>query len=563
MGIELYEHNKEAYDKVIKSFEEDNKCCIIHPTGSGKSYIALKWLNDNKDKKSLIVTSSLAIISHFERIIRENNMSLEKDFPDLKIITYSALMKNPHQSYDNIVLDEFHRAGADKWGKAVNTLLDTNSNARVLGMSATPVRYLDNKRDMSSELFEGNVASHITLPYAIATGILPPPTYINAIYSFKDDIDNLEKKISNIKDKNEKDMLEVELKKAKRLIEEADNLSEVFEKYMTKSDGKYLVFCRDIKHLENMVKEAHNWFLNINDNIDISYIHSEEEHEMNKYTLDRFYNIKGNGLKLLYSVGMLNEGMHVEDIDGVIMLRPTSSPILYMQQLGRALTTGVDGKPLVFDVVNNIKCLKDIEFLRDAVIKVMHCKGKSKKEIDNMIRSFSIIDDYKNIVDLIEELEINATYGWNENYEKLKKFYEEHKRFPTRTEECGVWLHTQREKAKNKKGKNNLSKERCQKLEEINKDWSNDVYEKNWNENYEKLKKFYEEHKRFPTKTEECGKWLNNQRQKTKNKKGKNSLSEEQLKKLEEIDKDWIDGRKKVVSIVNKSNEVNAIKRKG
>ena len=57
---------------------------------------------------------------------------------------------------------------------------------------------------------------------------------------------------------------------------------------------------------------------------------------------------------------MLNEGMHIEGIDGVIMLRPTSSPILYMQQLGRALTTGDKKNPLVFDIVNNIKCIEDI-----------------------------------------------------------------------------------------------------------------------------------------------------------------------------------------------------------
>ena len=166
--IELYEHNKIAYEKTLKMLEERNKCCVIHPTGTGKSYIALKWLNENKDKKSLIVTSSLSIISQFERTLIENGLSLEKDFPNLKLITYSSLMKDPYKDCDCIVLDEFHRAGAEKWGDGVNTLMDLNKDAKVLGLSATPVRYLDSKRNMADELFDGNVSSHITLPAAIA-----------------------------------------------------------------------------------------------------------------------------------------------------------------------------------------------------------------------------------------------------------------------------------------------------------------------------------------------------------------------------------------------------------
>ena len=45
-------------------------------------------------------------------------------------------------------------------------------------------------------------------------------------------------------------------------------------------------------------------------------------------------------LKLLYCIDMLNEGVHVDDIDGVILLRSTVSPIIYMQQIGRCLSAG-------------------------------------------------------------------------------------------------------------------------------------------------------------------------------------------------------------------------------
>ena len=49
--IELYNHNKEAYEKTIDMLDKEKMCCIIHPTGTGKSYIALKWLYEIKIRK--------------------------------------------------------------------------------------------------------------------------------------------------------------------------------------------------------------------------------------------------------------------------------------------------------------------------------------------------------------------------------------------------------------------------------------------------------------------------------------------------------------------------------
>ena len=549
--IELYEHNKKAYEKTIDMFKTKKRCCIIHPTGTGKSYIALKWLYENRNKKGLFVTSSLSIIDNIKRTIMENSMSLEEDFPNLKIITYSKLMKDPYIDADNIVLDEFHRAGAEKWGEGVSELLELNKNANVLGLSATPVRYLDGKRDMSEEIFNGNVSSHITLPYAIANGILPVPNYINAIYSFKEEIDRIEVKINKLEDENDKKDLMKELERARRLIEKANNLEEIFSKNMDKKDGKYLVFCRDIKHLEEMKEEIPKLLRGVNKDIDVSYIHSGMDQELNKYAVDNFHYAKGKNLKLLFSVGMLNEGVHTKDVDGSIMLRPTSSPILYFQQLGRALVTGNKKNPLVFDIVNNIKCLKNIENLRDSIKGIMTKSGKTKEEIELVVKNFRIIEDYKEISQLLEELDINSTYTWDENYEDLKKFVEEHERFPKRGEDCYVWLSTQRQAKRTGK----LSKEREAKLDLLG-NWfepQKEIDEIKWNKNYEDLKKFVEEHERFPKTGEDCYDWLAAQ----KKAKRTGKLSQEREAKLDLLG-DWMTpvGREKVTSIKRKEEEI-------
>ena len=61
---------------------------------------------------------------------------------------------------------------------------------------------------------------------------------------------------------------------------------------------------------------------------------------------------------------MLNEGVHVDDVDGVILLRPTVSPIIYLQQIGRALSAGSRKTPVIFDLVNNFDSLYCIDSLK-------------------------------------------------------------------------------------------------------------------------------------------------------------------------------------------------------
>ncbi len=75
-----------------------------------------------------------------------------------------------------IILDEFHRAGAECWGESTVALLRLCPDARLLGLTATNIRYLDNNRDIAEELFDSRVASDMTLGEAIVRGILPTRT---------------------------------------------------------------------------------------------------------------------------------------------------------------------------------------------------------------------------------------------------------------------------------------------------------------------------------------------------------------------------------------------------
>ena len=440
MAIELYKHNKKAYSNVLEHFETTNRTCVVHATGTGKSFISLKWLEDNKDKKCLFLAPTHAIIDQFKTHIEDNGLSLS-DFPNLEFELYTNVNNRiADNKYDCIVMDEFHRCGAKEWSKGINKLLDNNEDAKVLGLSATPIRYLDDNRNMADEIFNGNIASEISIAEAIAMGILQAPTYITSIYSFDNEIDKIQNQIDKYKNKEEKKELQKKLDEAKNMLEKSRGLSEVFEKYIKNDKGKYIVFCKDKPHMELMEEKSNEWFKNIN-KIKVNDVYYEKGRELNKYAIDSFENNERDELKLLFSIEMLNEGVHVKSIDGVIMFRPTVSPIIYFQQLGRALSVGHNEHPIVFDVVNNYECLDQIHTLKNEVEKII---DKAIDDINNgivpfdgyvdvdsykfknILNGFNIIDCNTDIKQILDKLDDDLQFTFEDWYKLAKAYSESH-----------------------------------------------------------------------------------------------------------------------------------------
>ena len=567
--IELYKHNKIAYEKVLKHFETTNRTCVIHPTGSGKSFISLKFLYDNRNKKCLFMCPTDAIVDQVKRHIEDAGLTLN-DFPNLDFCLYASANKVSKKQYDAIVFDEFHRIGADEWGKNINELLENNKDAKVLGVSATPIRYLDDNRDMSEEIFNKDIASEITLAEALLKGILPTPTYISTLYSFKEDIEEIEKKIEKYKDKSKIKELKDLLNQAKKKIENSEGLEDIFSKNITNKNGKFIVFCRNIEHMKEMEAKCLEWFKKTNPNIEISDVHSKKGKELNQYYIDYFENNEKKTLKLLFSVEMLNEGLHVKNIDGVIMFRPTSSPIIYMQQLGRALSVGHNKHPLIFDIVNNSASIDSVlnikNDINDLIKKIIYDRENkidnhedygTNDELLKILDSFKIIEEQKDIIDTLNNLKEEATYTWEDWYELAKAYYNHHnnlevpRNFKTingyEYDENGLalgnWIHKQRYEYK----KHKMTKDQIKLLEEIGMIW--DTYESKWLGFYELAKAYYNHHNNLEVSRNfktingyeydenglALGNWINTQRYEYKNHK----MTKDQIKLLEEIGMIW------------------------
>lgn len=243
--IKLFPHNQDTYEKIQESWKTSNRVASVQATGTGKSYLILKCLYNIPNENKIVLAPSNYILEQLEREAGEQ-------LPNTTLMTYSDLEINTEDKINNlenidlIVLDEFHRCGAESWETGVQKLLETYPNAKILGTSATHIRFLDNNRNMANELFNGNVANNLSLAEAIVKKILPMPKYVNAIYSLDSEILTLKNKVNNSKntDEEKEDLLK-EIDKMKNKLDKSKGIPQILKKHLNKDDDyKFMVFVR-------------------------------------------------------------------------------------------------------------------------------------------------------------------------------------------------------------------------------------------------------------------------------------------------------------------------------
>lgn len=539
--IRLYEHNQAAYESVVRLLSETGKAAVIHPTGTGKSFIGFKLCEDNIDK-------TVCWLSPSEYIFRtqiENLKETGADVPEnIRFFTYSKLMMTDESELGEvkpayIILDEFHRCGADMWGRGVKKLLSMYSEASVVGLSATSIRYLDNRRDMAEELFEGCIASEMTLSEAIVRGILDTPKYVLSVFSYQKDLEKYGLKIKKSRNKAVREVAEKYLEELRRTLEMSEGLDEVFFKHMTDRTGKYIVFCSSKEHMDDMMEKSADWLRKVDAEPHIYSVYSEDPSAGRTFDEFKKDNDKEH-LKLLYCIDALNEGIHVEGISGVILLRPTVSPIIFKQQIGRALSASSGSKPVIFDIVNNISGLYSISTLQDEmreIVRYYEYLGEKERIVND---SFDIFDEVREARKLFDELDEVLSTSWEAMYEEARKYYAEfgdllpQQSYVTESgARLGQWIITQRNNYRKGIG---ISETRIKRLDEIGMDWRTQS-ERLWDEGFKLAKDYYEKHGDLNV-TKNYSKlslWLSRQRRKYR----EGILTSEQVDKLNKLNIAW------------------------
>ncbi len=607
----LFEHNQRAYEAAVEMMEATGRAAVIHPTGTGKSFIAFKLCADHEKESICWLSPSEYIFATQEEKWRQAG---GKTLENIEFFTYAKLMRRKEkgdgeellkQKPSFIILDEFHRLGAAQWGGGVEWLRSKYPQAKVLGLSATNIRYLDNQRDMAWELFGGNIASELTLGAAIAGGILPAPKYVLSVYSYQKELERYQARIKRTKNRAVREKAQEELQALRRALGKADGLKEVFarhmlpggekldgngrngdgenyssergtngcvikksalgegfdfkkEKFGSKNEliqgsqmgeegipqggearigeshlekahleeshlGKYIVFCASFDHLNEMKGLATEWFCGVDPEPHIYTAYADDPKTGQEF--EAFKADKSAHLKLLYCIDMLNEGIHVEGVDGVILLRPTVSPTIYKQQVGRALAAGGKKTPIIFDIVMNIENLCSIGAVEEEWKEAVYTLRGNGREDKTFTGHFQIIDEVKDCRRLFAQLNETLTASWDAMYAWAREYYKAHGHLDIPAayttadgHSLGAWVATQR-KVYLGRTAGCLSVEQIKRLEEIGMCWQGSQ-EAAWERNFLEAEKYFKEHGNLAVPADyvtaggcRLGRWIRRQRE--------------------------------------------------
>ena len=309
---------------------------LISATGTGKTYLSGFDVKNAKAERVLFIAHRKTILSKaketFETIIKDKKMGIydgsigEEDYIFAMIQTMSKkehLEKFPKDYFDYIVIDEVHHGGA----KSYQSLINYFTPKFMLGMTATPER--GDNFDIY-ELFHHNIAYEIRLHDALREELLCPFHYFG---------------ISDIEVDGE---LITEKTAIKKLTAD-ERVNHIIEKsrfYGYSGDKLHgLIFVSRVEEAIELTEKMKSR------GIRCEVLTGEDSDSKREKTIS---DLEEGKIEYIITVDIFNEGVDIPCINQVILLRPTESSIVYIQQLGRGLRK-YEGKEyvVILDFIGN------------------------------------------------------------------------------------------------------------------------------------------------------------------------------------------------------------------
>lgn len=339
--------------KILQHNEQ--RALLISATGTGKTYASAFAMRELGFKRVLFLVHRATLATQaknsYQRVFG-NAVSMglvgagyHQYGKDYVFATVETLNKDAHlqkykpDEFDCIILDEAHHSSANTYQKVMQYFRPR----LFLGMTATPDKRTDNDaNDNIYEIFHHQIAYEIRLQQAMEEDLLCPFHY----FGITD--------LSVVQDTKSKNILEEEFNK---LIcdERVKHIIEQSEYYGYSGDRvKGLIFCSRKQECKELSKKFN----------DLGYrtvaLSGEDSEEVRQNAFERLAMEEGEQtdktkpLDYIFSVDILNEGVDIVEVNQVIMLRPTQSPIVFIQQLGRGLRKA-NGKEyvVILDFIGN------------------------------------------------------------------------------------------------------------------------------------------------------------------------------------------------------------------
>lgn len=322
----------------------ESKALLISATGTGKTYASAFALQDQNPKKALFLV-------HREQIAKQALQSYRNVFGDTKTLgllsgnskdinvdylfaTMQTMSKKEVYSsfapdtFDTIIIDEAHRIGA----KSYQEIMDYFKPKFWLGMSASPERTDD--FDVYAA-FDHNIAYEIRLQQALEENLLCPFHYFG-ITDF-------------LTDGNETDFTDFNYLTSNQRVDYIIKQTNYYGYSGERVKG--LMFCSSKKEAAVLSER-----LNLRGYRTLA-LSGEDSQEKREDAIDRLVsNTRSDYLQYILTVDIFNEGVDIPEINQVVLLRPTQSPIVFVQQLGRGLRKSQDKEYVVIlDFIGNYK----------------------------------------------------------------------------------------------------------------------------------------------------------------------------------------------------------------
>ena len=407
---------QEALDNLAKlRLEGHKKALLISATGTGKTFLSAFDVQRLKPKRILFLVHRLTIAEKakqtFEYLLGSekemgiysgNRKEYSKDYLFSTVQTFSRtenLEKFKKDEFDYIIIDETHRAAADSYKRVMNYFKPDF----YLGMTATPER-----TDGQSvfELFDHTIAYEIRLHDALEEDMLCPFHY----YGVSDLIIDDE---------------EVDDKSSFNLLASSERVDQVISKsqfYGTDTgEIRGLIFCSEVKEAKKLSLEFNARGFNT---VALTGENSPQERGCAIEKIESVDSIEK--LDYIFTVDIFNEGVDIPKINQIIMLRPTQSAIIFVQQLGRGLRKAANKEYLtVIDFIGNysnnflipIALYGDNSYNKDQLRKLMNSgssflPGASTINFDRISK--------QRIYDAIDKANLQLKRDLSKDYDLLK-----------------------------------------------------------------------------------------------------------------------------------------------
>ncbi len=374
--------------------EGARRALVAAATGVGKTYLAAF---DSKEYARVL------FVAHREEILKQAALSFKNvrhsdDYgffngkekttdKDVIFASVATLGRAPYLNekyfapdyFDYLVIDEFHHAVNDQYRRIV----DYFKPKFLLGLTATPER-LDGRNIY--EICDYNVPYEISLKDAINKGMLVPFHY----YGIYDDTDYSGLHIVHGR-YDERELNET-------YIGNVHRHDLIYKYYCKYGSRKALGFCCSREHAEEMAKEFSAR------GIPSAAVYSNGNGEFSEDRASAIRMLTDGEIKVIFSVDMFNEGVDIPAVDMVMFLRPTESPIVFLQQLGRGLRKSMGKEFLnVLDFIGNYEKAGRVRFL------LTDGATSAKSPYDPSDRSNfpddCLIDFDMKLIDLFEEMD--------------------------------------------------------------------------------------------------------------------------------------------------------------